>query len=1073
VISGPYGTGKSAFAHFLCALCSSEKDEIKTYANDIASEIPSLRELAVQFPTRGLVRAVGTAEGEPITRTLVRALYKGAKEYWKQSPGRKPKFLHTLHDLNYQVESGHRLDTRLFLTTVREVAMASEGVIFIIDELGKALEWVAQNQDVEDLYLLQQIAELPAGERDPKVFIFGVLHQSFFDYASSLNALHRNEWAKVQGRYEDISFVEDPEQTIRLIGQAIEQSSEYAGQIDLWAQEWDRTLSTIGINRQNGKLVKSVYPLHPFSALILPILCQRYAQNDRSLFTFLTSNEPFSFQSFLDEHSVTDKPPTIKLDRLYDYFVEVVGGAASPRINVQRWVEIQHFVSEARYLDTDQQRIIKTIALLNLMTTYGPLRATKSVIPLAMCDSAGDEQREHWEDLVTDLLDKGLVTWRKQLDEIRIWEGSDFDIEQELVKQRDALDASLASLLNNYYPLHPAIAHRHSYESGTLRYFERKYCDSRDELESPRCESPDSDGLVYYWVGTKQSLGEVPRLTVDGRPALVISCDRISILREACRDLAALERVFYSSPELQTDGIARREVRYRVMHAHRILQDTFRLAFHEKGLNAQLSFLCDETYNMGPRLWNELINRRGLTSQAAMARRELIEAMILKWNTENLGLSGNGPARTMYAGLLAEPGIHRFVRGSWRFCRPTSKSSLRSLWDGIESFSMSAINEPLTVDSLYRLIKMPPYGVKDGIIPILLLAVLQVNHDKIGVYFDGSFIPRIRPEHFEILVRYPQRFAVKYYALSGSQLQLLCALQELVAGDSASSRPPRNATLLGVVKPLIKRVSKLPEYALKTKKLDDRTLRIRDVLLSTREPDVLLFRMLPVACGMGPLGDELLNDLGGIKVFRNRLCESLIKLERTYEDLLDRCRMRLYKELSVRSHPSNLREDLGVRSMYKIGKCTEPRLRAFLDVAVDGNMDSDKWLEAIVAVISDKPPAYWNDEDETNFELGLSDIARRFKNLELLMGTLETDSRSDARLITLTRPDGREDSVVVYLDEALPEIASRIVSEVLQQPELADEKVRNAVLTSLVEKYIVSTKEIPPLRIAGKDGRRG
>jgi hypothetical protein len=43
--------------------------------------------------------------------------------------------------------------------------------------------------------------------------------------------------------------------------------------------------------------------------------------------------------------------------------------------------------------------------------------------------------------------------------------------------------------------------------------------------------------------------------------------------------------------------------------------------------NSQLSAVCDRVYHKSPKIWNELINRRQLTSQGAKARRELIEAI--------------------------------------------------------------------------------------------------------------------------------------------------------------------------------------------------------------------------------------------------------------------------------------------------------------------------------------------------------------------------------------------------------------------------------------------------------------
>ena len=41
------------------------------------------------------------------------------------------------------------------------------------------------------------------------------------------------------------------------------------------------------------------YPLHPLTALVLGPLFRQLAQNERSLFAFLASSEPFGFQDFL------------------------------------------------------------------------------------------------------------------------------------------------------------------------------------------------------------------------------------------------------------------------------------------------------------------------------------------------------------------------------------------------------------------------------------------------------------------------------------------------------------------------------------------------------------------------------------------------------------------------------------------------------------------------------------------------------------------------------------------------------------------------------------------------------
>ena len=61
-------------------------------------------------------------------------------------------------------------------------------------------------------------------EQTPLLFLT-ILHQAFEQYANKFAKSQQEEWAKVQGRFEDIAFVEPTEQVLRLIGSAIERTS--------------------------------------------------------------------------------------------------------------------------------------------------------------------------------------------------------------------------------------------------------------------------------------------------------------------------------------------------------------------------------------------------------------------------------------------------------------------------------------------------------------------------------------------------------------------------------------------------------------------------------------------------------------------------------------------------------------------------------------------------------------------------------------------------------------------------------------------------------------------------------
>jgi hypothetical protein len=1040
-LTSVYGTGKSAFAHYLAALCASSKSQMRSLASEITqnalgSESPEYLALTSKIPQQGYVRAVAVAMREPISHTIVRALLRGVETFWTNAKGNKLEVVSRLKELYAEIEQGKNIDGKEIPALVQELAQASKtGVFLIIDELGKNLEYAAYLQGAEDLYLLQQLAELPRDNKTP-IYILGILHQAFADYSQRLAHLQRNEWAKIQGRFEDIPFTESAGQMMRLIGQAIDRqgAETYSCAIHNQAQEWFARLeNALGGEELSVDVLEYVYPLHPITALVLPTLCHRYAQNDRSLFTFLTSSEPFSFKNFLESVTATcDTLLSLKLDRVYDYFIESAGMGLANRPNLQRWVEIQDLIADAKHLEPDILKVLKTIGILNLVTITGVTRATRHLVTLAMCDRPDDsESIKYWGQVIDQLLQRGLITHRRQLDELRIWQGSDFNVDSELSTYIENEREPTFSLLSSIRPLKPIVAQRHSYQTGTLRYFERCYIDSSSNLTDLSCSSPDSDGLIGYWMNNDNP-NSVPQSTKGGKPLIILCAAKLDLLRLRAREYAALKKIQNTAPQLQSDGVARREVRYRVTVAEQLLDETLATAFelaNENNIcllggqqetinnitdfNAKLSEVCDLVYHQSPIIWNELINRRELTNQGAKARRELIEAMIEHSDLEKLGLEGYGPEVTIYHSLLGETGIHREFDGDWDFYPPEKESGVWTLWQAIDEFCLAAKDKPLSLDRLYESLATPPYGIKQGAIPILLAAVLLYHLDDVGIYQDGTFIPILGAEHFELLLKDPSRFAVKYFEVVGLRSQVFKELEAILKHPSApKSGKLRNATLLTVVTPLYQFVSKLPKYTKQTKRLSKEAIAVLEALHQTVEPDELLFTGLPQAFDLPSIGTDELDDGTTAKNLRTKLAQILRELHTAYDSLLSDCQSLLAQAFGVRRGDLKLREDLRVRANYLVEKCIEPTLRRFTQAAIEEKAEDKEWLEALVMIVADKPAESWTDKDVTKFEIELADLVRRFQNLEALQKESTAKVQGfEARRITVTHSDGQETSL--------------------------------------------------------------
>ena len=251
-------------------------------------------------------------------------------------------------------------------------------------------------------------------------------------------------------------------------------------------------------------------------------------------------------------------------------------------------------------------------------------------------------------------------------------------------------------------------------------------------------------------------------------------------MKEYCQELACLHWIERNTPELDADATARRELRARLSSVRQSLFENLGRVFmpsHEgtnrcrwfwrgkevkltsvRGLNELLSNVCDDVYHHTPSWRNELVNRREVSSSAAKARRNLIEAMIEHVAEEALGIQGTPPERSMYDSLLRSTGLHRRAGEKWAFYPPGRKAedAMTAIWKAVGDFLHESEQGPLSVSQLFALLGRPPFGLKDGVLPILLAVVLLHFDTEIALYLEGTFVPVVSTPVFERIIRSPR-----------------------------------------------------------------------------------------------------------------------------------------------------------------------------------------------------------------------------------------------------------------------------------------------------------------------------
>ena len=436
-----------------------------------------------------------------------------------------------------------------------------------------------------------------------------------------------------------------------------------------------------------------------------------------------------------------------------------------------------------------------------------------------------------------------------------------------------------------------------------------------------------------------------------------------------------------------------------------------------RDLQALLSKTCDKTYSKAPRLRNELLNRSELSTTAARARRILLEHMVRDGGHERLGIIGFPPEYSMYQSLLVEGGFHRLNRhNKLAIGAPPVRGqagNYRPAWLAINRFIESARTQRRPLTELIQLLKAPPFGFREGPIPILISVALLSDENELALYEDGLFVPEIKIETLERLVRRPETFSLRSFNLNRQERIVVRKLLKLEKHLTARSPMPAvtgSGSLVSIVRALIHMVESLPPYAQRTRRgILDSTQRVRNILRTAVDPRSLLFEDLP---------DELKIDVstkGGPEEYSTVLVEHANELLNAYPTMLDMLEEFIGSAFNTAKRGNELREELRKRAISLLEVSNDQKLNMFLKIASRvSRSNGEDWREAIGrAVVDGRPPSHWQDEDVDSCKTNLRIMAVRCDALsELVVGSGSGASVTVAS-IGLLEPGTRERRAVV------------------------------------------------------------
>jgi hypothetical protein len=388
----------------------------------------------------------------------------------------------------------------------------------------------------------------------------------------------------------------------------------------------------------------------------------------------------------------------------------------------------------------------------------------------------------------------------------------------------------------------------------------------------------------------------------------------------------------------------------------------------------------------------------------------LIDAMLNHTDTEAFGIEGHGPDRAIYEAIMRSTGIHRpNVSGQWAI-NPPSDRAWKTVWVSMNSVFDSATDSRMSLAAASQRLTAPPIGLKDGIVPLLLLAGLLARGDEIALYEHGSLVLSIDDAIAERLTKNLGHFSIKNTQThSGRRRIVIDSLVKRLGIKSRSAEP----TFLNVATALYRELRVLPPYTQKTRRaLSPDAIAVRDAFHVAAEPDVLIFETLPTILGLRPFVGRARPAAAEADTYAARLADAILELGRAYQHLIDSIHRDLGQATSIAGSLVQLREQLAAQATGLEGRVLEPRLRAFVGALTRPLDDDEAWLEnAAMVILEGHAPRVWTDDDAGRFPLRVAELGGAFRRtLALLYDRLAsgTEQAFSSCRITLTRPDGTE-----------------------------------------------------------------
>lgn len=693
-------------------------------------------------------------------------------------------------------EAGNLIDNITLANSI--IAEDYRGIVFVFDEFGRYIEDSGENIRVKDV---QDLAEF-CDHSDFDDYLILVSHKQLSLYTDKMKKSLSDEWKKIEGRFKSTSINIKYDQCLSLIPHIIPKTrlwNDFKNQFqselnEIYNQAYDFKGFLLPPEEEGVNPFEGGYPLHPITLYALDRLSKKVAQNERTFFTYLASDEDNSLfvqLAKMDENQFH----FVGLDAIFDYFEENIcsyrGGEAREiykkyQVAINKLGDIQENKLEVR--------ILKAVTVIYIIGDFCTLAADANTIINVI-----DEDKSKVESAICNLEKYKIIKFMRQYGFYDFLDSSIYDFDMMIEEKIETVtDETAISILNEEFANFVIYPYEYNLKYHMNRLFLPVFAQKEDINKKSFMHFLPKyyDGVIAFILDKQFVLEDYKNIeNIPERSILVINRNATDILYEIKRYVAT--KYFYSIRDelMKDDPTVEKELKLYLEEQRTVVTDIISnwKNVDTSGISVvsekkeyvvtkgnDLSKLATEimmnSYSDTIIVNNDLINKNTISGAIRLARGKVLSYIMNDEDVlENCSLLS--PEHTIIRSVLSKNGIYEEKNVKTINTLPTGEIAGEPVRREIRKYLKKCVKGQVALADLYDKLKKPPYGLRDGYISVLLAYELR-QYKNISIYFHGSEHDYCEDELLKALDN-PEDFSLYICNWSSEQVDYINGLEKV------------------------------------------------------------------------------------------------------------------------------------------------------------------------------------------------------------------------------------------------------------------------------------------------------